>query len=496
MSAEQHDYVDDVFDDMFPLVDEDDFEPDYYDYLDEIQTETQKFLDETTLTNEEIRDLFTPPNTKDWRDISPEDAAATVTFDSAKESNWQKAKEEIFHVKSSFRDILGCEQDEDPTHEDIVNLTLGINSEVGKYLKQCLDLSDETYLKFMGTFALQSAYRVTCTELFSKESVLEAHAMMSKKEYIDVWRKMSEARKVPDGEIRTTRSNSAIWEGLEPIVNKLCGDISITNRKGKIAISLDDDKIWLAVSQSGRDDLYNLKYTTHVKPNRKGIVGHTAVSVGALMPLGLKFEKTKDSPITCAKDLLDIHFRRDGSTDLSNVDVHFDRGYSHPNMVFGYVLKCGGNVVGTIMRLLACWPFTFKQTLKENDPRTLIEMNGAPSLFLKFSKKESKYCYSSAFRNGSGSVATAISTLHNHHQWEGVVLFERMRTEYEKDEKSLVNHFFVQVVNNYDDNESADEIEKKALCHLLASKIVPYTLLQGKKYFKCTIFFTIYYLLK
>ena len=121
---------------------------------------------------------------------------------------------------------MDCEQDEDPNQKDIVNFTLGINSEVGKYMKKCLDLSDEMYLKFMGTFALQSAYRVTCTELFNRESVLEAYTLMSKKEYIDVWRKMSEARKVLHGEIRTTRSNSAIWEGLELIVNKLCGDIS------------------------------------------------------------------------------------------------------------------------------------------------------------------------------------------------------------------------------------------------------------------------------
>ena len=494
MSAEQHDYAEDVFDSVLPSGsnEEDVFEPDEeYDYLDEIQSETQKFLDETTLSVEELRELFTPPNTKDWRDISPEAAAATVTFDSAKDSNWRKAKDEINHVKNSFRDLLDCEQDEDPTQEDIVNFTLGINSEVGKYLKKCLDLSDEMYLKFMGTFALQSAYRVTCTELFNTDSFLGAYTLMPKKEYIGIWTKMSEAKKVPDGEIRTTRSNSAIWEGLEPIVNKLCGDISIINRQGKIAISLDDDKIWLAVSQSGRDDLYNLKYTTHVKPNRKGIVAHTAVSVGALMPLGLKFEKAKDSPITCAKDLLDFHFKHDGSTDLSNVDVHFDRGYSHPNMVFGYVLKCGGNVLGTIMRLLACWPFTFKQNLKENDARTLIETNGAPSLFLKYSKKESKYIYSSAFRNGSGSVATAISTLHNHHQWEGVVLYEQLRIEYKKNDRSLINHFFVEVVNNHEGNEEAAQVEADLLFNLLQNKIVPYTLLQGKKYLKCAISFIV-----
>ena len=87
MSTKQHEYAEDVYDSGLPSSNEAEFEPEY-DYLNEIQSETQKFLDETTLTTEEIRELFTPPNTRDLRDISPEDAAATITFDSAKESNW------------------------------------------------------------------------------------------------------------------------------------------------------------------------------------------------------------------------------------------------------------------------------------------------------------------------------------------------------------------------------------------------------------------------
>ena len=43
----------------------------------------------------------------------------------------------------------------------------------------------------------------------------------------------------------------------------------------------------------------------------------------------------------------------------------------------------------------------------------------------------SRYFFASAFRNGSGSVTTAISTLHSKFQWEGVVLnhreFERLQ---------------------------------------------------------------------
>ena len=53
-----------------------------------------------------------------------------------------------------------------------------------------------------------------------------------------------------------------------------------------------------------------------------------------------------------------------------------------PVLVFEYILACGADVVGTCKRMAVCWPFTYNQTLKENDKRTMIDMNGAPTLFL------------------------------------------------------------------------------------------------------------------
>ena len=61
-----------------------------------------------------------------------------------------------------------------------------------------------------------------------------------------------------------------------------------------------------------------------------------------------------------------------------------------------------------------------------------------------------------------------------------------------KNDRSLVNHFFVQVVNNYDGNEEAGQVEADLLFDLLQNSIVPYTLLQGKKYLKCAAFIFIY----
>ena len=58
------------------------------------------------------------------------------------------------------------------------------------------------------------------------------------------------------------------------------------------------------------------------------------------------------------------------------------------------------------------WPFTFEQKLRNTDKRTLIDPKGASTLCLKWCKPGTKYVFASAFRNGSGRVATAISTMH------------------------------------------------------------------------------------
>ena len=65
-------------------------------------------------------------------------------------------------------------------------------------------------------------------------------------------------------------------------------------------------------------------------------------------------------------------------------------------------------------------------------------------------------------------------------------------TEYKKNDRSLINHFFVEVVTNVDGNEEAAQAQKDLLFSLLQNKIVPYTLLQGKKYLKCAAFIFIY----
>ena len=234
-------------------------------------------------------------------------------------------------------------------------------------------------------------------EFFAEHSLLKEHLMITQNEFNGIWKLMANKKKLPSSQIRTARTEVPLWESMELIVNKLCCEISVIDRTGRISIALDDDKIWFASTVATSSDLFNLKFTTHVKPNRKGICLHSAVSSGLNIPLAAVFERTKDNSISCFKRLLDFLYSHDASTDLRNVSVHSDRGYMLPNLVFEYLLSSGAEVVGTCKRMAQCWPFTYNQKVKPNDKRTHIDPKGSPALYLKWCKAGSKYLFASAF---------------------------------------------------------------------------------------------------
>lgn len=337
-----------------------------------------------------------------------------------------------------------------------------------------------TYLEFFITMCTQAAYHLSSSQLFHPCSLLKNMVPMSEAKYNEIWKLMSEKKRISESEMVTNRRERPIWETLENIVNGLFRSISVTGRVGRIAIALDDDKVWMNLKNSSSDDLFNLKYCTHVQANRKGLVLHTATSTALMIPLGAVFEKKKDSTMSCFKRLLNFLYQSDGSTNLRNASVHSDRGYMIPSLVFDYLLSSGAEVVGTVKRMAQCWPFTFNQTLKDSDKRTSIDTKGAPTLFLKWCKTGTKYVFASAFRNGTDRVATAISTMHTQHQWEGVVLNNCELQKYKENKLSLSPHFFNRVENLNHCEERSSESEKEVLEQLLENKIDAYTLRQGK----------------
>ena len=139
---------------------------------------------------------------------------------------------------------------------------------------------------------------------------------MSRDNYFGIWSWMANKMKINSMGISTSRRNTPLWEQVEQIFNEIHRSISIVDREGRILIALDDDKLHLNLTTAMSADLFNMKYTTHVKANRKGIVGHTAVSTGANIPLQISFKKTNDSNVSCFKNCLSGLFGQAGDANL------------------------------------------------------------------------------------------------------------------------------------------------------------------------------------
>lgn len=361
------------------------------------------------------------PLPEHWKDIECSYASTKFTIDQSKDNQWEIAKDEIKHVRSSFSKLCKVDEGEIEPY-NIFKYYIGTESDFGMQIKKILEFDDETYCKFMHTACVQGADNKTPKELFHRKSPGSKGLLIDYDDYIELWKKIAELNKMDTmnffGEGRRERLS---WEAAEKSFNESCRELSILRRRGIISIALDDDKVWVALKRSL--DMFGIKLTTHSSDNRKGIVMHTAISSGAQIPLGIAVEREKDTANSSFKRILNFLFKIEAGGEypnLQNVLIASDRGYMLPTLTFQYLVHSGCRIIGTTKRMVQGWPFTFCQTMNKNDKRTLIDENGAATLYVKKINKNNQSVFAIAFRNGTGRVNTSISSVHRDYHWEGV----------------------------------------------------------------------------
>jgi len=459
------------------LYDEDDDDDDsdwlYYHQL-------KQYLHESDLNE------ITAPSTESWVDGDPTRMRTKFGINVSRQQNWDIGIEEAMHVKRRVNSIFDVNDQDDVTFDMLINKFVGPDSEIGKELKQELNLDDAAYLKFMITYCIQSAYRVSSKSLYGQYSCLNHAVEMPEADYNKIWHEIAFKGEKSGICIGTGRRNLCLWQKLESKVNHELRSVSIVDRPGKISIALDDDKVWYNMAKKAVRDTFGIKITRHVKDNRIGMILHTAVSSALNIPLGCTFERVKENTQTCFTRIFQFMFGCHGGIDLANVNVHSDRGYSLPSVIFDFLIKNGANVLCTTKRFMLCWPFNFggkEQTA--SDARTFIDSLGAPTLFIKNATVAGiKRVCAVAFRNGSGAVSTAVSSMHSGFEWEGVTEMdgEILARHYEHDPTSLQSLFFERVeglVHN-EEEDTEDEVDKDICRRLLLDKIDPLSIHQGE----------------
>ena len=192
-----------------------------FDFLQELVYQECAEFNDCCLSQDELREFFRPPSAGQWKDMDPKNFPAVLKMDESKTHQWKLAKEEIRHIKKSVHDILNVNEGDEFPFDRLVMHAIGPESEVGAFLCKEVNLSHEQYIEFMSTLCIQSAYRVSSRELFSRHSLLKNHTTMTESDYNKIWKDMASLRKLPRTEMRTSRRQIPLWETLETKVNEL-----------------------------------------------------------------------------------------------------------------------------------------------------------------------------------------------------------------------------------------------------------------------------------
>lgn len=432
------------------------------------------------LHESDLLEIITP-STASWVDGDPTRLRTKFGINVSRRQNWDLGKEEARHVKTRVNSIFGLNCQDTVTLDMLLDKYLGLDSDLCGILKNELELDDKQYLQFMITYCVQCAYKVSSKSLHDSFSLLKPFVVMPEEEYNCIWEKIAYKEEKSGNEISSGRRDFCLWEKLESKVNHILRQVSIVNRPGKISIALDDDKVWYNMTRSSLGDSFGIKITRHVKDNRIGIVLHTAVSSALNIPLGCTFERVKEKTELCYKRIFSFMFGTNGGIDLLNVNAHSDRGYSLPSIVFDFLIQNGANIVCTTKRFQTCWPFNFGVNRQsQNDSRTFIDSSGAPCLYIKNTTVgRMKRVQAVAFRNGSGAVSTAVSSIHSGYEWEGITEIDgcRLARMYEDDGACLQKLFFQRVEGLVDNTE--DQVDRDMCETFLSEMIDPLTMLQG-----------------
>jgi len=217
-----------------------------YDFLRELDDE----WGDCFLSSEDM-EHFTAPPTESWNDFPSDTNPAVFEIDASKAYQWELAKKEIRHLQKRMKQLFTRGEDTEVTNNDIMDFCIGPDSGVGEFLRRELEISQQDYLRFMNTFCVQSAYRVSSRELFRNDSLLKDSVLMDEAEYNALWHILANKKQVPPTSIRTSRHSKPLWESLETILNEMFADVSVNDREGRISIALDDDKIWFGSKVSG-----------------------------------------------------------------------------------------------------------------------------------------------------------------------------------------------------------------------------------------------------
>jgi hypothetical protein len=156
----------------------------------------------------------------DWEDCIADGISTTIGEGSDAVFEMLCEEEQFLHM--AFQRGFCTEL---PTLSDIVHLFFGPDSKIFHVFKDTIKINHGNFIKFMKTFCIQTSYRVSCTELFDKNSYLDMSSLCLSTECISIWQ-IGKAC-IPKDPKSSTSSTDTLWMQLEDARNGLLQEFAV-----------------------------------------------------------------------------------------------------------------------------------------------------------------------------------------------------------------------------------------------------------------------------
>eukprot|EP00978_Attheya_sp_CCMP212_P016055 scaffold41794_cov52-Attheya_sp.AAC.1 len=209
----------------------------FHHVVDETSADLYTEEDEKLLDNEEEDKEFDPgisfadfnenksargPDVGSWKEVTLEEAPVRATIGEPTEIVWSDAKAEIGFIREAvFQTKFKTNH---PSFFEVSNLLFGPSSELRLVFKYKLGWSDQDYEKCMKTFFVQSAHRLSATELFSMNGYIvkgeTKELLLDQTTYVRMWKAIGEACLIPDQRASSHVSGETFWAVVEQALNE------------------------------------------------------------------------------------------------------------------------------------------------------------------------------------------------------------------------------------------------------------------------------------
>jgi hypothetical protein len=178
---------------------------------DAMQTAEDLSLLEQLLNDRDTADGLSP---SDWENVLL--GNVQVTVGEATEAVFEQFIEEEEYILMAFKKRFGTER---PAMHQLVEYFFGPDSRMFQAFKDNTSIHHNQFIKFMKTFCVQSAYKLSSRQMFDKNSYFDTSSLCTLEQYQMIWRQLGSACLPPDERARPD-GHDTLWMLLEYALNR------------------------------------------------------------------------------------------------------------------------------------------------------------------------------------------------------------------------------------------------------------------------------------